>query len=308
MTSTASTAEGAAGSKGSDPDLGVAVRWLAWVIGLALAWYILGFATHLGAVNVPDSIRRDRLALPLYPNGYGRLLLGALVASTLIGLFGRRASRVYPAGLLAMAIAWALTYAALPTGPRSVYGNVLLVLFGTVLLAVSTVIGLSLGVWGARILWRRLVAVSVLAAVAGNYLVTSFTEAQNTVLGQATFDDSGSASSRWLTWAALFLLALWIVALGKGQWLLLTATSSVVLPLVLTTLGYLTQLLGPGVADNVAERIFGPIADLIPSVLSTPSTWWPPLAVLLGGVLGLIVWQVRRGQRTDMPVLAQPLP
>lgn len=286
----------------------VALRWLAWALGLALLWYVLGFATHLIVVNISGAPARERLALPLYPYGYGRLFVGALVASTVIGLLGRRASRVYPAGVLAAGVSWALARAGLPSGPRSVLGNDLLVLFGTTLLAVATLVGLTLGVWGARVTWRRLVALSVLAAVTGTYLVGSFLELRSGFGGQPALSDTGSLISRWLTLAALFGLAFAIGALGKAPWLLPTAASSVLLPVSLTVLGYLRQLIGPGVAGNVVERILAPIADLVPAVLSTSTTWWPPLAVLAGGAVGLLLWQARRSQRADVPVLDQPIP
>lgn len=45
------------------------------------------------------------------------------------------------------------------------------------------------------------------------------------------------------------------------------------------------------------------IADLVPAALGTSMAWSPPLAVLAGGVVGLLVWQGRRTRRPDMPVL-----
>jgi len=287
-------------AEGGNPTRGsvrTGLHWLAWVLGLALLWYVLGFATHLAAVNVSGAPDRERLALPLYPIGYGRLLVGALVASTVVGLLGRRASRVYPAGLLAAGLAWVLTYLALPSGPRSVFGNDLLVLFGTVVLAIATLVGLSLGVWGARLAWRRLVALSVVAASAGSYLVGSFLELQNAFAGQLAIGDVGSLVSRWLTLTVIFALAVAIGVVGKAPWLLLTVASAVILPVTLTVLGYLSQLIGPGIAGDVVGRILEPVLDLLPAVLKTADTWWLPLAVVAGGAVGLLVGHARRSHQ-----------
>jgi len=94
-----------------------------------------------------------------------------------------------------------------------------------------------------------------------------------------------------------------IAALGKAPWLLLTAITSFVLPVVVTVLGYLGQLIRPGAGRNIDEQVLAPIADLLSAIVGTFSTWWPPLAVIAGGVVGLVVWRARRSRRADMPVL-----
>ncbi|MBA3338820.1 MAG: hypothetical protein H0T54_03565 [Geodermatophilaceae bacterium] len=290
-------------------DVGVAVRWLAWVIGLALLWYVLGFASGLARDNVAGAPLGSRLALPLYPFGYGRLFVGALVASAVVGLIGRRASRVVPATVLAAVLSWIVARAGLAAGPQArLYGNQYLLVFGTLLLVLATLLGLGLGLWGARATWRPLVALSVVAAVVSSYVLGVVADLQSAFTAQASVADTTSQFSRWLTLLVLFGLALAIAAVSKPAWLLLTALASVALPVLVTVLVYLSQLIRPGVVGNVRERILAPIADLVPAVLSTSVTWWPPLAVLAGGVVGLLVRQARRSRRPDMPVLDAATP
>lgn len=285
-------------------DVGAAVQWLAWVLGLAVLWYVIGFASGLARDNVAGAPQGSRLALPLYPFGYGRLFVGALVASTVIGLIGRRASRVVPAAVLAAVLSWIVARAGLAAGPQArLYGNHYLLLFGTLLFAVAGLLGLALGLWGARALGRCLVALSVLAAVVSSYVLGVVADIESAFTDQSAIADTTSGFSRWLTLLVLFALALAIAALGKVAWLLLTAVTAVALPVLVTVLGYLSQLIRPGIVGNIRERILGPIGDLVPAVLSTSSTWWPPLAVLAGGVVGLLVWQVRKRRHVDVPVL-----
>ncbi len=284
-------------------DIRLALRWLAWVLGLAALWYVLGFASTLARDEMSGAPQGGRLALPLYPFGYGRLFVGALVATTVVGLIGRRASRVLPAVLVVAVLAWIFTRAVIAAGPQArLYGNERLVLFGTILLLLAILLGLALGVWGGRTRWRTLVAGSVIAAILPGYLLAIVADIRSTFTDPLAVADT-STFGRWLGLVAVFGLAVAIAALGKVAWLLLTAAAAVLLPLVVTILGYLSQLVRPGVAGNVAERILGPIADLIPAVLQDAATWWPVLAVLVGGAVGLLVRQARRLRRPDMPVL-----
>lgn len=285
-------------------DVAVALRWLAWVLGLAVLWYVIGFASGLARDNVAGAPQGSRLVLPLYPFGYGRLFVGALVASTVIGLIGRRASRVVPAAVLAAVLSWIVARAGLAAGPQArLYGNHYLLLFGTILFAVAALLGIALGLWGGRAMWRCLVALSVLAAIVSSYVLGVVADIESAFTDQSSIADTTSGFSRWLTLLVLFGLAVAIAALGKVAWLLLTAVAAVALPVLVTVLGYLSQLIRPGVVGNIRERILGPIGDLVPAVLSTSSTWWPPLAVLVGGVVGLVLWQVRKRQHVDVPVL-----
>lgn len=50
------------------------------MLGLALLWYVLGFASQLARDDLSGAPQGVRLALPLYPVGYARLFVGALVA------------------------------------------------------------------------------------------------------------------------------------------------------------------------------------------------------------------------------------
>jgi len=290
-------------------DVGVALRWLAWVIGLALLWYVLGFASNLARDNVPGAPAGGTLALPLYPSGYGRLVVGALVASTIIGLVGRRASRVWPAGLLAVGLAWVVARAGLAASPQArLYGNERLVLFATILLAVATLVGLGLGVWGGRGAWQRLVTISVVVAIATGYVSGVISDLQSALTAQPSISITGSQLTRWLTLAALFGLAVAVAAMGKAHWLVLTAATSVGLPAVVTVLTYLSQLIRPGVAGNVAARILAPIADLVPAVLRTSTTWWPPLAVLAGGAVVCSSGRLAAANGPACQYVTQPIP
>ncbi len=288
----------------SREDVRLALTWLAWVLGLALLWYVVGFASLLVRQDLPGAPSGGTLALPLYPSGYGRLVVGALVASTVIGLIGRRASRIVPAGVLAAVMAWVATFAGLNSGPQArLYGNERLVLAGTVLFALAAGLGLGLGVWGARATWRQLVALSILVTVASAYVLGVILDLQGAFTATPSIGSAAAEIGRWLAVAALFGLSVAVAAMGRVAWLLLTAVSAVVLPLYVIVVTYLSQLIRPGIAGNVGERILAPIGDLVPAVLQTSSTWWPPLAVLAGGVAGLLVRQARRTQRDDMPVL-----
>ncbi|MDQ4037491.1 MAG: hypothetical protein M3313_03860 [Actinomycetota bacterium] len=297
-------ARGAVSSRGSERGtIGGALLWAAWVIGLAILWYLLGFASTLAPENLLGAPEGDALPLPLYPLGYGRLAVGALVAGTVVGLVGRRASRVWPAGLLAAALAWAVTRSDLAAYSQDpVYSDDRLMVFGTILLLVATVVGLGIGLAGASGWEQRLVAISVVAGIAAGHVVGIMADLQSALTGEPS-TISGAEIIRWLTLAVLFALAVLIAALGRAPWLLLTVVASVVLPVVVTVLVYVGQLIRPGAGRDIDEQILAPIADLLSAVVSTPSTWWPPLAILAGGVLGLVVWQARRGRRADMPVL-----
>jgi len=207
--------------------------------------------------------------------------------------------------MLAVGVAWGVARASLVDSPQAqVFSNDLLILFATALLAVATVVGLGIGIWGARGRWQLLVAISLVVTVVAGHVLGVISDLETAFTSQPSISADGSEVSRWLTLAALFALAVVIAAWGKAHWLLLTAIWSVGLPLVVTVLVYLSQLIRPRVSGNVAEEIVAPIADLVTAVLSTALTWWPPLAVLAGGVVGLVVWQARRGQRGDVPVLA----
>jgi len=279
------------------------VAWVAWVIGLALLWYGIGFASTLAPENLAGAPQGSALPLPLYTFGYGRLTVGAIVAGTVVGLVGRRANRVWPAGLLAAGLAWVLTRSGLEAYSQDrLYGDDRLLLLGTLLLVVATVVGLGIGLAGARGAWQRLVAISVVTGIAVGHVVGIVADLQSAVSdGPSTI--AGSGITRWLVLAALFGLAVAIAALGKAPWLLLTAITSFVLPVVVTVLGYLGQLIRPGAGRNIDEQVLAPIADLLSAIVGTFSTWGPPLAVIAGGVVGLVVWRARRSRRADMPVL-----
>lgn len=297
-----------ADTAGTRADVVLALKWLAWVLGLAVLWYVIGFASLLAPSNLAGAPQGDRLALPLYPFGYGRLFVGALVAGIAIGLIGRRANRSLPAGLLAAVLAYVLTRAGLAASPQArLYGNERLVLFGTLVFALATALGLAFGAWGGRRAgrrawrgrkaWRGLVALSVLAAVLPAYGQAVFGDLDSALTGAPPLVSGGALGvSGWLVVVGLVLLfglAWAIAAVGRAGWLLLTAVSAVVLPVLLTVLGYLSQLIRPGIAGNIGERIVAPIADLIPALLTTAQTWWPPLAVLAGGLLGFVVGRIR---------------
>jgi len=139
--------------------------------------------------------------------------------------------------------------------------------------------------------------------VASAYVLGVVLDLQGAFTATPSIGSAAAEIGRWLAVAALFGLSVAVAAMGRVAWLLLTAVSAVVLPLYVIVVTYLSQLIRPGIAGNVGERILAPIGDLVPAVLQTSSTWWPPLAVLAGGVAGLLVRQARRTQRDDMPVL-----
>lgn len=245
--------------------------WAGLTVGLGLLWYALAFGPWLLvglAVDRPFSPD----VLPLVPSGWGRLLVGAFAAAVLVSVLGRRAVRVVPGVVVAAMIAWVLASAELPgLAGAEVLNDSRVTTAGTLLLVTGTVTGLVVGLVGARRGGGVATPLCIAAAVGAGLLVTAWHDLGSAIRGAepVSFDPGELTAARWLPIVLAGLAAVFIGLVG----------------------GYVRS--GSAMQDPI--EVIRAAADLVQAVLGDRVIYWLPLAVVVGGLVGLAGSMVRAG-------------
>lgn len=270
-------------------------------VGLGALWYALAFGPWLLAGLAVDRPFSPAV-LPLVPSGWGRLLVGSFVAALLVSVLGRRAVRVVPGVVVAALIAWVLASAELPgLDGADVLNDSRVTTAGTLLLVAGTVAGLVVGLVGARRGGSVATPLCIAAAVGGGLLVTAWHDLGNAIRGAepVSFVPGELTAARWLP---IVLAGLAAVFIGLGRrylGLVLAAIAALVAPLGIMVVGFVGGYVRSGSAMQDPIELIGAAADLVQAVLADQVIYSVPLAVLLGGLVGLAGSMVRAVRPMD---------